>query len=347
MAARLSLIVLNTGNTTTFRGPGCEETTSDITLSSERMAGSIKKWKVLEDYTGSDHQYISFTIDTGTNANQYKKSTATRKWNISKLNTSKLISAIDDQNPSSSSPKNAKKIVEHTMFNITRACKKSMPKASHSKHKAAVYWWTENIAQLRRTCLRLRRSYTRSRRRGAASEEAELYKAAKKELKQTINDSKTKKWEELREDINRNPSELGYKIVMKKLSARAKPPDLTAGKMDHIVNALFPTHESRANDPDQTLRSAQISQFSLEELQLATGKLKGNKSPASDGIPAEILKIIAAERPAVLLNMYNACIERLRESYTKAYLNPGSKRLSTKQEDCPLFNMDSDPADQL
>ncbi|XP_050338306.1 uncharacterized protein LOC126764698 [Bactrocera neohumeralis] len=121
MAARLSLIVPNTGNATTFRRPGCEETTTYITLSSERLAGSIKKWKVLEDYTGSDHQYISFTIDTGTNANQYRKKTATRKWNISKLNTSKLISAIDDQNPSSSSPNNAKEIVEHTMFNITRA----------------------------------------------------------------------------------------------------------------------------------------------------------------------------------------------------------------------------------
>nr|AMS38369.1 hypothetical protein [Bactrocera tryoni] len=309
MAARLGLIVLNTGNATTFRRPGCEETTPDITLSTERMAGSIKNWKVLEDYTGSDHHYISFMIDTGTNANQHRKNTGTRKWNISKLDTSKLISAIDDQNPSSNSPIIARKTVEHTMLNITRACQKSMPKASHSKHKAAVYWWTENIAQLRRTCLRLRRSYTRSRRRGAAPQEAEQYKAAKKELKHAIDDSKKKKWEELREDINRNPWGLGYKIVMKKLGARAKPPDLTAAKMDHIVNALFPTHEKRASDPEQTLRSAQIPQFTLEELQLATGKLKANKSPGPDGIPAEILKIIAAERPAVLLNMYNACLE--------------------------------------
>ncbi|XP_036219065.2 uncharacterized protein [Bactrocera oleae] len=204
-AARLGLIVLNTGNATTFRRPGCEETTPDITLSTERMAGSIKQWRVLEDYTGSDHQYISFELDTGTNAHQYRKNTGARKWNVSKLNTSKLISAIDDHNPSSSSPKNAEKVVEHTMLNITRACHKSMPKASHSKHKAAVYWWTENISQLRRTCLRLRRSYTRSRRRGAASQEAEQYQAAKKELKHAIDDSKKRKWKELREDINKNP----------------------------------------------------------------------------------------------------------------------------------------------
>ena len=66
-AARLGLIVLNTENTTTFQRPGCEETTPDITLLSERMADLIKKWRVLEDYTGSDHQYISFAVDTETN----------------------------------------------------------------------------------------------------------------------------------------------------------------------------------------------------------------------------------------------------------------------------------------
>ncbi|XP_039968930.1 uncharacterized protein LOC120780737 [Bactrocera tryoni] len=249
MTARLGLVVHNTGNATTFRRPGCEETTPDITLSTERMAGSIKNWKVLEDYTGSDHHYISFMIDTGTSVNQQRKTTGTRKWNIAKLDTSKLISAIDDQNPSSNSPIIAGKTVEHTMLNITRACQKAMPKASHSKHKAAVYWWTENIAQLRRTCLR--RSYTRSMRRGAATQEADQYKLAKKELKHAIGDSKKKKWEELREDINRNPWGLGYKIVMKKLGAQAKPPDLTAAKMDNIVNALFPTTHSKtdANPP--------------------------------------------------------------------------------------------------
>ncbi|XP_039951405.1 uncharacterized protein LOC120768698 [Bactrocera tryoni] len=154
MTARLGLIVLNTGNATMFRRRGCEETTPDITLSTERMAGSINNWKVLEDYTGSDHHYISFMIDTGRNAHQLSKNSRTRKWNISKLDTSKLVAAIDEQNQSSDPSLIARKTVEHTMLNITKACQKSMPKVTHSKRKAAVYWWTENIAKHRRTCLR-------------------------------------------------------------------------------------------------------------------------------------------------------------------------------------------------
>ncbi|XP_049316891.1 uncharacterized protein LOC125779655 [Bactrocera dorsalis] len=186
--AQLGLIVLNTGNATTFRRPGCEETTPDITLSTERMAGSISNWKVPEDYTGSDHHYISFMIDTGRNVHQFRKNRGTRKWSISKL-----IAAIDEQSPSSDPSLIARKTVENTMLNITKACQKSIPKATHSKRKAAVYWWTENIAELRCTCLRRRRSYTRSRRRGAAPQEAEQYKAAKKELKHAIDDSEKKK----------------------------------------------------------------------------------------------------------------------------------------------------------
>ena len=73
--------------------------------------------------------------------------------------------------------------------------------------------------------------------------------------------------------------------------------------MDHIVSALFPTHEKRPSDSEQTIRPSQIPQFTLEELQLAAGKLKTKKSLGPDGIPPEILKIFAAERPAVLLNM--------------------------------------------
>ncbi|XP_018782924.1 PREDICTED: uncharacterized protein LOC108965163 [Bactrocera latifrons] len=127
MAARIGLIVLNMGNATTFRKPGCEETTPDITLSTERMAGSINNWKVPEDYTGSDHNYISFMINTGGNGCQLRKNIGTRKWNISKLDTSKLIAAIDELNPSSDPSLIARKTVEHTMLNITKACHNQCP----------------------------------------------------------------------------------------------------------------------------------------------------------------------------------------------------------------------------
>ncbi|XP_037930183.1 uncharacterized protein LOC119664908 [Teleopsis dalmanni] len=52
MAARLGLVVANRGMSPTFRRPGCEGTIPDITLVSEKIAGTLKEWSVLEDYTG-------------------------------------------------------------------------------------------------------------------------------------------------------------------------------------------------------------------------------------------------------------------------------------------------------
>ncbi|XP_036327420.1 uncharacterized protein LOC118740030 [Rhagoletis pomonella] len=271
MSARLEFIVLNTGAATTFRRPGCEETTPDITLASEGIAGTIKEWKVLEDYTGSDHQYISFIIDSKNDGLRKKMQCSTRKWNVSKLN-SEALSEIDAHGSEESSYNNAMEIVETTMKMISRACTKAMPTTGSNRHKTPAYWWTENIAQLRRTCFHLRRTYTRARRRSAAVEEAQLYQAARKELKRAIEASKDRKWKELCEDINRNPWGLGYKVAMKKLGAMAKPPELSAQKIDYIVSELFPTHEALTQEMEPIIAPQEIPPFTAEELKSATNK---------------------------------------------------------------------------
>ncbi|KAL7725205.1 hypothetical protein ACLKA6_018694 [Drosophila palustris] len=62
-ASRLGLVVANSGTSTTFRASVRMATTPDITLVSERLAGALRNWTVLEDYTGSDHQYIEYSIE--------------------------------------------------------------------------------------------------------------------------------------------------------------------------------------------------------------------------------------------------------------------------------------------
>ncbi|XP_074100059.1 uncharacterized protein LOC141528097 [Cotesia typhae] len=63
-AARTDLIVLNTGSNTTFRRPGCWESILDITLATPKIANMIEGWTVSEEYSGSDHQYVTFSIQT-------------------------------------------------------------------------------------------------------------------------------------------------------------------------------------------------------------------------------------------------------------------------------------------
>ncbi|GJQ78554.1 hypothetical protein Trydic_g11665 [Trypoxylus dichotomus] len=62
MAARTGLIVLNEREVTTFRRPGYSETIPDVSFASEALVPRIVDWKVSENYTGSDHQAITFTV---------------------------------------------------------------------------------------------------------------------------------------------------------------------------------------------------------------------------------------------------------------------------------------------
>ena len=64
-AARMDLTVLNTGSVTTFRRPGYQESILDITLATPRTANVIRDWTVSEEYSGSDHQHVTFSIGPG------------------------------------------------------------------------------------------------------------------------------------------------------------------------------------------------------------------------------------------------------------------------------------------
>lgn len=78
--AELGLSMMNQGNTLTFRHPRYREMISDIV-----------DWTVREDYTSSDHQYISFSLamnhQTHTFEELYGKQANRMKINILGMNS--------------------------------------------------------------------------------------------------------------------------------------------------------------------------------------------------------------------------------------------------------------------
>ncbi|XP_053956339.1 uncharacterized protein LOC128861993 [Anastrepha ludens] len=138
MAARLGLVVLNTG-TTTYRKPGCEGTTPDIPLASESTVTFTKDCRVLEDYNGSDHQYITLCIEMETQRVRENRNKSTRKWNINKLNPATLLATIDENKTTIYTNSTAKTLVKATMQCITIGCNASMPKIDKNKKRNAVH----------------------------------------------------------------------------------------------------------------------------------------------------------------------------------------------------------------
>ncbi|XP_046143224.1 uncharacterized protein LOC123988176 [Osmia bicornis bicornis] len=169
MASRLGLIVLNTGTTPTYRRPGFGDSIPDVTLVSECLGRRAVGWRVMEDFTGSVHQYITFQISSG-RAAQHRNPQRPLGWNTAKLDEEKFaeclsrglggISSAPGVRPDRSF---AEALVSDTMRLITRACDASIPRKKPWKGRAQAYWWTDQIASLRRECLRLRRLATSSR----------------------------------------------------------------------------------------------------------------------------------------------------------------------------------------
>ena len=95
MAARTGLVVANQGNRATFNRPGCEGTIPDITLGSEHIVDRIKDWKILDEFTGSDHEYILYTYQY--NSRQTPPAKTPHRWDVRKLDPEKLLLEIDRQ----------------------------------------------------------------------------------------------------------------------------------------------------------------------------------------------------------------------------------------------------------
>lgn len=310
MAARTGLFVLNVGTTTTFRRPGYMETIPDITFASEALMPQVQRWEVTEDYTGSDHQYITFEIleRSQRRANLQNKPF---RWNLERMNVEKFREELSKgvqvaQGPVTDERTATEMLVASTISLIATACEASMPRKKPRHGNPPAYWWTSEIADLRRKCLRLRRTAQRARNRAEANLRSAEHKDAKKELRRAINRSKVRCWRNLAEDIDRDPWGQGYKIVTRKLGAQKTTNSMDVLTMERIVKALFPSHPKRAvTDFGQTL---EFLPFSEEELKAAVLSMKSRKAPGPDGIPSEVLKIAFQQSKDLLLDMYNSCL---------------------------------------
>lgn len=311
MAARIGLIVLNIGSTTTFRRPGYGETIPDVTFATETLVPLVEDWRVLEDYSGSDHQYITFCVRERLEAPR-RVPQQRRRWNAGKLDEVRFASKLRGAQMATRSPtdqgdrEGAEAIVGATMELLHSACELSMPRNRVGTNRRPVYWWTDEIADLRRACLRLRRRAQRARDRVEANRLSAEHKTAKKILRQTINRSKVAQWRKLGEDMDVDPWGLGYKIVTKRLGSWSGPSQMSAETTTRIVDALFPSHPLREDAPEPEISN--IPLFSEEELGVAVASLRNHKAPGPDGIPPEALKAAHRASPELLLRMYNACL---------------------------------------
>lgn len=299
-AASNRLLVLNIGNEPTFTR-GQQTSVLDVTFATEATARRCNPWRVLNEETGSDHNYIYFKISPTTKeSNTPQPLNRRRRWAVNKLNRPPAIELLKDAERKEEG--NPDTELSTTLLEI---CNNTMPKPWHNNKRKQVYWWNEDIAQQRKRCLVWRRKMTRAHNNADTVEEYEAtrveYKTAKRELKALIRSAKKNKWTEICDAVEEDPCGIGYKIVAKALGC-LKPPKLENGEASQVADVLFPT---RARAIWRKIAVDHIPLITREEVIEAGKEIRTRRAPGPDGIPPEIIKLATEHAPNMVARTLN------------------------------------------
>ena len=351
VVAGLDLVVLNEGDTFTFRR-GIGGSVLDITLGSVAIAARTSTWRVLEDLTLSDHQYITFCVGKEPSKMKDVENIKEAGWVLRKLDRGQAKRFLEQEKRKGDLQRlveayHPEAVLNYAVTTIVSTCDAAMPRRKYrQRRRKPVYWWTPEIAELRKTCITARRKAQRARQKTEYPALELIYKQFRKELRFAIKRSQENCWKELIKSIDEDPWGLAYKIVTKKLVGRQQIPGLSCPKRkNQIVKALFPTHEQR---PRKILQNQcdKIEPFSCSELQEAGKRLQPRKAPGPDNIPNEILKVVLEVWPVLLLEMYNNCLQNgiFHKKWKRqklVLLRKGNKPLSEPSSYRPICLLDT------
>lgn len=300
--ALLDVVLMNSGNEQTFSRNG-GGSVIDVAFASTDISLRLS-WHISDIYTHSDHSAIIMNISDPTPSPTVVSRQELIGW---KTNTfdKELFCVCMEGMELSGSPEN---MADQLVSRITQACNTSMRKRKRGVNKSPVYWWNDEIAELRKDCIRARRCYVRTRGRPNNDLHHQILKTKKKALKSAIRRSKRTCFLNICDDVENNPFGLAYKLVTKKLKCLSTPSPTEAVILERIVTHLFPPQLTTSWDNYIPVYNVGFPEVMLPELQLAVSKFEDNKAPGLDGIPNNVLKEVVKCSADQVLKLINKCL---------------------------------------
>lgn len=294
------LIVHNQGETPTFIR-GNSQSYIDLTFSTRKIAGSVVNWRVIEEESLSCHQHIMFAFRDGRAVDNISP-ISNKGWRTHINNMAKMTAEVGrilhtrDRRSWSA---------EGLAWAITKACNKIFPKKGSTARKP-VYWWTDKVAEARKSCLQKRRATVRCNKSGDEKKKMIChieYTQHKSLLKKAILEAKRSAWKKIIDEVDLDVWGKGYQIVTKKL--RALPP-ITMAEEDQadIARTLFPSHSVKEWKRAE-VKIEEIPKFTVEEMVQAVEKIKEKKAAGPDGISPEVVKAVVLHSREESLSIVN------------------------------------------
>jgi hypothetical protein len=214
----------------------------DITWTTASLHRRIRNWRVAEEVeTLSDHLYIMMELTSGTASTRQDRGNTRGpsrsrgpRWRLKERDRDLLQAAVTvsawSWDARATQEGGIDEEAESLQRDMSAACDASMPRSipGGGTRNRCAYWWTEEIAELRRECALARRRLQRARRKRRRDEEIshcyEGYREKRRALQQEIQNAKARSWMELVESIESDPWGRPYRLVTKKLRPPALPP---------------------------------------------------------------------------------------------------------------------------
>ena len=297
----LNLVLVNRGSTPTFERNG-RTSIIDLTFMTDSLFLHAPSWQVSDSFNYSDHRAIAFEAGVPEQKNHVK--ICPNGWNAKSFDREAFEIIMQERLVLTGSCENK---TSQLMSLIVNACDASMTRRGRGNGQSPVYWWNDEIAELRKVCHRTRRRAQRARGQTNYQDLRLEHFETCRALKKAIKSSKRRGWKELYEEVDKDPWGRPYKIVMSKLrnSNNLSPtcPDL----LERIVTTLFPRQQELTPDIPQTAID-DIPLITKEELLKACNKIGDTKTPGPDGVPNVALKAAIKCRPELFLQVYDSCL---------------------------------------
>ena len=302
--APLDVALLNTGSKPTFVGPRGESVV-DLTFASDSLHQRVKSWQVSEAYTGSDHHAIVYEILPAEGRSVSRAPAGNRRWSAKTLDADCCAEAMSGAEVRMGTPED---MVDELMSKVVRACDVSMSRGDGRRRHEPVFWWSDNIAECRRICLKARRRAQRARGRADEVIRREAYAAARGRLTKAIKASKRLCWRQLCDEADRDVWGKPYKTVLSRLRGPRTSPPSAPDLVRRAVSTLFPTVIHRQIEPPPLPVEYEIPEVGVEELRRACQRVRNGAAPGPDGIPNLALKTAVEARFDCFRRMFTVCL---------------------------------------
>ncbi|XP_046742525.1 uncharacterized protein LOC124409153 [Diprion similis] len=256
-AASLGLCLLNDGATPTcVRPQGCSVV--DTTWASPGLAARVTGWRVLTNVENLSclvsRDGPGIVCEVTDQAQAYAppaEGVVGRRWNYNQFEPSKFSEALELHlawGPTGAEKNTAEGLAKWIGQAVRDACDAAAPRVRPRPRRRAVHWWSEEIAELRKACVRARRLRSRTNpARRADSPRDDEYKAAKKRLKDGIKAAKARAWQDLVKTVEEDPWGRPYKVVLNKLRgpSGSLTETLNPDTTERLLTSLFPQGPQR------------------------------------------------------------------------------------------------------